>query len=136
MILIKVIQKPQSFQWRFFSLVRQIKAVPKRLEAGGGPPRRLIAMAVKRTMMGTTERDCELVADPAAQGLGLHESQVMGVARLPPAHEAWLRGHELQMGAVAIAARFTQRKAALVDMPEDGVVHRRHLGLRRRGRRR
>jgi hypothetical protein len=95
------------------------------LDAGGGPPRRLIAMPVKGTMMGATEGDCELIADPAAQGLGLHESEVMGVARLPPAHEARLRGHELQMGAVAIAARLAQRKGAFVDMPENGVIHRR-----------
>jgi hypothetical protein len=44
------------------------------------------------------------------------------------------------MGAIAVAARLAQGKAALVDMPEDGVVHRRDLGLglqlRRRGRRR
>jgi hypothetical protein len=79
-------------------------------------------MPVKGTMMGAAERDRELIADPAAQSLGLHESQVMGVARLPPAHEAWLRSHELQMGAVAIAARFAQRKGGFVDMPEDGVV--------------
>ena len=82
------------------------------VEAGGRPPRRLIAVPVKGTMMGATERDRVLIADPAAQSLGLHESQVMGVARLPPAHEAWLRGHELQMGAVAIAAR-CQRTALL-----------------------
>src|SRR5580692_4697368 len=85
------------------------------VEAGGGPPRRLIAVPVKGTMMGAAERDCELIADTAAQSLGLHESQVMGVAGLPPAHEAWLRGHELQMGAVAIAARLAQRKRAFID---------------------
>src|SRR5580700_6922817 len=78
----------------------------------------------KRTMMGATERDCELVADPAAQGLGLHESEVMGVARLPPAHEAWLRSHDLQMGAIAVAARLAQGKRTFINMPENGVIHR------------
>jgi hypothetical protein len=86
------------------------------VEAGGRPPRRLVAVPVKGTMMGATERDCELIADPAAQGLALHDSQAMGVARLPPAHEAWLRSHELQMGTIAVAARLAQGK-------ENGVIH-------------
>jgi hypothetical protein len=62
--------------------------------------------------------DRELIADPAAQGLGLHEFEVMGVAGLPPAQKARLRCHELQMGTIAIAARLAQGKSAFVDMPE------------------
>jgi hypothetical protein len=61
----------------------------------------------------------------------------MGVARLPSAQQAWLRRHELQVGAIAVAARFAQREGAFVDMPSNGVVHRRQLGhgsLRRCGR--
>jgi hypothetical protein len=65
------------------------------VDAGGCPPRRLVATPVKGAMMDTTERDRELIADPSAQGRGLHESQVMGIARLPPAQEARLRRHEL-----------------------------------------
>ena len=38
---------------------------------------------------------------------------------------------ELQMGAVAIAARFAEGEGAFVDMPEDGVAHRRCLEMRR-----
>ena len=87
-------------------------------------------MPVKGTMMSAAERDCELIADPAAQGLGLHKSQVMGVGRLPPAQKARLRRHELQMGAIAIAARLAQRKSAFVDMPSNGVVHRLRRGRR------
>jgi hypothetical protein len=41
--------------------------------------------------------------DPAAQRLGLHESRMMGIARLPSADEARLRRHELQMGTIAVA---------------------------------
>jgi hypothetical protein len=52
-------------------------------------------MPVEGTMMGAAERDRELIADPSTQSLGLHESQVMGVARLPPAQKAGLRRHEL-----------------------------------------
>jgi hypothetical protein len=79
------------------------------VDAGGRPPRRLVAMPVKGTMMGAAERDRELTTDPAAQGLGLHESQVMSVARLPLAQQAWLRRDELQMGAIAVAARFVHQ---------------------------
>ena len=82
-------------------------------------------------MVGAAQRHRKLVADPAAQGPRLHESEVVGVARLPPTEEAWLRRHELQMGAIAVAARLAQGKGALVDMPGNGVVHRRQLGLRR-----
>jgi hypothetical protein len=91
-------------------------------------------MPVKGTMMSAAERDRELIADPSTQSLGLHESQVMGVARLPPAQKAGLRRHELQMGTIAIAARLAQGKRAFVNMPENGVVHRRQLGQRWRGR--
>jgi hypothetical protein len=73
-------------------------------------------------MMGAAERDRELIADPSTQSLGLHESQVVGVARL---QKAGLRRHELQMGTIAIAARLAQGKRAFVDMPQNGVVHRR-----------
>ena len=68
-------------------------------------------------MVGAAERHRELIADPAAQGPWLHESEVMGVARLPPTEQAGLRRHELQMGAIAVAARFTQREGAFIDMP-------------------
>jgi hypothetical protein len=76
--------------------------------------------------------DRELVADPAPYGSRLHEPQMVRVRGLPSAQKARLRRHELQMGAVAVAARFAEGKGALVDMPEDGVVHRRCLGLPRR----
>ena len=90
------------------------------VDAGGRPPRRLVAMPVKGTMMGAAERDRELIADPSTQSLGLHESQVMGVARLPPAKKAGLQRHELQMGTIAIAARLAQGKRAFVDMTNTG----------------
>ena len=84
-------------------------------------PRCFVASSVQYTMMGAAERDSEFIADPAAQGLGLHESQVMGVARLPPGQKARLRRHELQMGTIAVAARLAQGKRAFVEMPENGV---------------
>ena len=93
----------------------------------------LIAMPVNGPMVGAAERNGEFVADPAPHGSRLHEPQMVSVRRLPSAQKARLRRHELQMGAVAIAARFAEGKGAFVDMPEDGVVHRRCLGLRRCG---
>jgi hypothetical protein len=77
-----------------------------RVDASERPPCRLIAAPVKGTMMSTAQRHRELIADPAAQSPWLHESEVMGVARLPPTQQAWSRRHELQMGAIAVAARF------------------------------
>ena len=73
------------------------------VDAGGGPPRRFVAMPVKGPMMGAAERDRELIADPAAQGLGLHELEVMGVAGLPPTQKARLCRYELKMGTIAVA---------------------------------
>src|SRR5580693_5325428 len=87
-------------------------------------------MPVNGPMVGAAERDREFIADPAPHGSRLHEPQMVRVRRLPSAQKARLRRHELQMGAVAIAAWFAERKRALVDMPEGGVVHRRCLGLR------
>jgi hypothetical protein len=87
------------------------------VDASGRPPCRLVATPVKSPMMSAAQRHRELIADPAAQGPWLHESEVMGVARLPPTEQAWLRCHILQMGAIAVAARFAQREGAFVDMP-------------------
>jgi hypothetical protein len=92
-----------------------------RVDVGGLPPRRLIAVPVEGAMVGAAERHRELIADPASQGPRLHESEVMGVARLPPAEEARLRRHELQMGAIAVAARFAQGEGRFVDMANNGV---------------
>jgi hypothetical protein len=94
------------------------------VDTGGRPPRRLVATLVERPMMSAAQRHRELIADPAAQGPWLHESEVMGVARLPPAEQAWLGRHELQVGAIAVAARFAQREVALVDMANNGCEWR------------
>src|ERR1700680_2020272 len=71
-----------------------------RVDVRGFPPSHLITVAVKPTMVGAAERHRELIAAPAPQRPRLQESQVMGVARLPPAEKARLRRHELQMGAI------------------------------------
>jgi hypothetical protein len=51
----------------------------------GLPPCRLITTSVKGTMVDAAQGHRELIADPAPQGPGLHESQIMGVRRLPAA---------------------------------------------------
>jgi hypothetical protein len=73
---------------------------------------------VNITMVGAAERHRVLVTDFAAQGPRLHEAQVMRLGRLPLAPKAWLRCHELQMGAIAVAARLAQRQGAFVDLPD------------------
>jgi hypothetical protein len=56
-----------------------------RVDAGGRPPRRLIAVPVDLAMVGTAERHGKLIANFAAQGARLHESEMMRFGRLPPA---------------------------------------------------
>jgi hypothetical protein len=78
---------------------------------------------MKCTMMGAAERDRKLVADSAPQSAWLHEPQMMWVRRPPSAHQARLRGNELQVLSVAVAARFTQGECAFIDVPGYGIVH-------------
>jgi hypothetical protein len=73
-------------------------------------------MPVNGPMVGAAERNSEFIADPAPHGSRLHEPQMVSVRRLPSAQKARLRRHELQMGAIAIAARFAEGKGAFVDM--------------------
>jgi hypothetical protein len=101
-----------------------------RVYASGPPPIGLIAVPVNGSMVGPTERHREFIADPTPHGSRLHEPQMVSVGRLPSAEKAWLRRHELQMGAIAVAPRFAQRQRSLIDMPGNCVVHRRDVGLR------
>jgi hypothetical protein len=75
------------------------------------------------TVMGAAKRNGELVADPAAQRAQLQKSQMMGVRRQASAHKTWLRGYELQVLGITVAARFAQRENAFVDMPDDSIIH-------------
>src|SRR5262249_25352108 len=68
-----------------------------------------------RTMMPTTERDCEFIADLAAERTGLGKSEVVGVRGLAAAQETRLLGDIAQMLPVAIAPRGRDREDALVD---------------------
>ena len=66
-------------------------------------------------MMGTAERDCELVANLAAERLGLGEADVMGVGRGGATENARLRCDVAEMVLVAEAAGFAEGERALVD---------------------
>src|SRR5215831_17354369 len=70
---------------------------------------------MQRTMMPATERDCELIADLAAERAGLGESEVVGIRRLAAAHETCLLGDIAQVLPVAIATWSGDREDALVD---------------------
>jgi hypothetical protein len=69
--------------------------MPLRRHAGEGP------------MMGAAEWNGEFIADPTPHGSRLHKPQMVSVRRLPSAAKAWLRRHELQVSAIAVAAWLT-----------------------------
>src|SRR5262245_5904063 len=66
-------------------------------------------------MMPATKRDCELIADLAAERARLRESEVVGVRGLAAAHETCLLGDIAQVLPVAIATWSGDREDALVD---------------------
>jgi hypothetical protein len=68
-----------------------------------------------RAMMPATEWDRELIADLAAEGTWLGESEMVRVRVLATAHEARLLGDIAQMLPVAIATRSRDCERALVD---------------------
>jgi hypothetical protein len=65
-------------------------------------------------MVRAAERHGELIAHASTKGGWLREPEVMGIRWAPPAKETWLRGHELKMRAIAVAARLIQRQHALI----------------------
>src|SRR4051794_31579280 len=72
-----------------------------RIEIACDPPGFLVAAVVQLAMMRAAQRDGELVADLTTESSGLSEAEVMGVARLPPAHQAGLCGDIRQMIRIA-----------------------------------
>ncbi|MFZ1883664.1 MAG: hypothetical protein WAU53_08710 [Rhodoplanes sp.] len=65
-------------------------------------------------MVRAAERHGELIAHASTKGGWLREPEVMGIRRSPFAKETRLRGHELKMRAIAVAARLIQRQHALI----------------------
>ena len=67
------------------------------------------------SVMTTAQRDGEFVADLHAYRPWLRKPQMMWVARLPAADEAWLGSDELQMCLVTKPLGFGNGKSAFVD---------------------
>jgi hypothetical protein len=74
-------------------------------------------------MVSATKGYDELVTDPASERARLGKSQVVRVGRPASAQQARLRGYEIQVRAIAIAAGFAVCEDAFIDMPGHGVVH-------------
>ena len=92
-----------------------------------------------RAVMSATEWDREFIADLAAEGTGLRESEVVRVSRLAAAQETRLLGDVAQVLPVAITTRRSDREDALVDALRltgvgafGGGNHLRPLNLRQR----
>ena len=114
-------------------LLPQSSGNGERIKLDRFPPCRFVAPAMEHAMVSAAKRYHELVTDPAAQRARLGKSQMVRVRRPSSAQQAGLRGYELEMRTIAVAARFAMRKNAFVDMPGNGVVHT-LLGPRAHGR--
>ena len=68
-------------------------------------------------MVSSTQRNGELVADPAAEGAALGKAQVVGVRGSPAANQARALGERPDMLPVSNPARLRQGQQALVDRP-------------------
>ena len=73
-------------------------------------------MAVQFVVVLAAERHGEFVADLAAEGSGLREFEMMGIARRTLTDEAWLRCNEDQVGLVANSDRLAQRRNELTSV--------------------
>jgi hypothetical protein len=88
---------------------------PGRIEPEFLPPPGFIAVKMQLAMMPPAERDCELVADPAAEGAVPRKAQMMDITWLTSADQTSLLGDEAYMLAIANAPRFGMRQYGLVD---------------------
>ena len=79
------------------------------------PPVALVAVIMEFTMMDITERNGELIAHLASQGMGLGEGEMMGLRGSAPADDAGLACHILQMSRLAQPLWFRESQRTLVD---------------------
>ena len=75
------------------------------------------------TVMNSTQRYGELVADLEPHRAGLGEPQMVGVGGASSTDQTGLRGDELKVGFVAKATRLANRKHTFVDLPGSVVVN-------------
>ena len=66
-------------------------------------------------MVSAAKRDCEFIADLAAEGPALRKSNMMGVRRLPTADQTWLPCDKFDVIPVADSSRLRQAERAFVD---------------------
>jgi hypothetical protein len=104
-------------------MLPQLSGYDDGIELDRFPPLRFVTPVVQDTMVGSAERNRELVADPAAERPRLGESQMVGVRRPASAQQTRLRGYELEVRTITVATWFAQREGAFIDMPVDGIVH-------------
>src|SRR4051812_32048083 len=86
------------------------------------PPIALVPEPVNLPMVATAERHRELIAHLASKRPRLRKPKMVRIGRLTPTKETGLRGDELQVSLVAIAARLTDREHALVNATHRCVV--------------
>jgi len=83
-------------------------------------PRRLIAAAMDLTVMRTTERHRELIAQLATEGTRLREAQVVRIRRPPTANQAWLFHDMADMLSLVKKVSITEAKNRLSALIEGG----------------
>ena len=91
------------------------------------PPVFFAACGMKRAVMGEADGDGPLIADLARHGPRLGMPDVMGMAWSTITDQAWLRGHELEVGAISHATRQRGRR------PRGKSPRLRFVGSRGRG---
>jgi len=108
----------------------ELPLLPKFKSQGDGvdfdrlPPSRLVAPPVKLTVVRTTERHGELVADLPTEGAGLSEAQMVRVARGAPAHKTWLACNEYPVFFIAQADALLQDRPPLRGQKGRGCLRR------------
>jgi hypothetical protein len=100
----------------------QLSGHRDRIDAVCLPPCDLVTASMQAPVVGAAQRDCILIAHSPPEGARLGEPQMMGVRRPSAADQAWLRRHELEVRAVAVAAWFAHGEGSFVDVPCHRVV--------------
>jgi hypothetical protein len=82
-------------------LMPELERHRDRINFVGLPPSRLVAHTVEFAVVEATERNGELIADPATEGARLSKAQMVRIGRRTTAHEARLACDKLAVLLVA-----------------------------------
>ena len=96
-------------------LIPQLACHRHRIDADLRPPSGLVADPVRQPMMDPAQRNHIFVAGLAAERARLQMPQMMRVGGLAAADQTELLGNMVQMIAVAVPPRRTDRQRTLVD---------------------